>query len=129
MNADIKIIRNPQSLWIMRSVFWVGVLFAIPLALLNIHNTGPALVGELAAALTLLVQCYLAVAIYILAYRPDNPPTWARWVLPKKWIDEWRQIVHADPGSIWLNRNRLVRVSAGAVFFAILLLLFLSGKI
>jgi hypothetical protein len=74
-------------------------------------------------------SCYIAVANYIMGYRLDNPPKWARWVVPKKWMDEWSYLIHAEQESIKSNRKGLIRVVGAATLLTILLLAFLSGKI
>lgn len=32
---------------------------------------------------------YLLVANFILGYRLKDPPAWSKYLIPKKWIDDW----------------------------------------
>jgi hypothetical protein len=124
MNGNAGKIRNPQYLWASRIAFWVTVLITLPLFFSDTYRSGTA-IGN---ALTLLFHCYVAVANYVMGYRLDDSPGWAHWVVPSRWMREWRYLVYADTESIQSNRKGLVRVVGGAALFTVLLLAVLSGK-
>jgi hypothetical protein len=123
-NNDKKI-RNPGYLWMSRIAFWAVLLFTLPLFFIEMYKTGTALSNTL----ILLFHCYVALGNYILGYRLDDPPKWASWLLPSKWIIEWRYLVYADPEAIKANRKGLVRVIAGTILLTILALAFISDKL
>lgn len=104
---------------------WGMVLVTIPLPGLEIGKSGTT--GS--NAITLTLYLYLAVGDYILGYRLDDTPKWSSWVVPKKWIDEWRYLVYADPGLIKSNRLGLIRVIGVPALIAILVLAIISGKL
>lgn len=125
MDKYTKKIRNPEYLWMCRIGFWSMLLFTLPLFFYDTYKAASALSN----ILIVLFYCYLAVGSYILGYRLDNPPKWARWVLRAKWIEEWRYLVYADPEAIKSNRKRLIRVVGGVMLITILLLALLSGDL
>ena len=125
MHNDSRKIQNKQYLWASRFAFWLCVLIALPLFIFQFFEKNPTV----ANAFTVLLYCYIALGNYILGYRIENPPKWAYWVLPEKWISEWQYLVFANPEDTKSNKKGLIRVIGGAALLTILLLAFLSGKL
>lgn len=125
MSDNSKQIRNTGYLWACRFAFWLGILFNMPLVLIDLYKGGP-LLGNV---LLLLFYAYLVAGVFVLGYRLDNPPGWSHWLIPKKWIVEWRYLVYTNPELIKANRNRLVQFTCGVALLTILVLASLSGKL
>lgn len=125
MSNFTKEIKNPEYLWVSRIAFWIVVLVNLPVFFLHTYLDGT----PLGNTLTFLFFCYLTVANYIMGYRLFAPPKWSSWVVPNKWIVEWRYLVLADPESIKSNRKGILRVISGVALLTILLLAALSGHL
>ncbi len=125
MKDDQKKLKNPQYVWASRIAFWLCLFFAIPLFLIRTRHSEPTL-GN---ALTFAFYSYCALANYVLGYRLEDPPPWSRWLVPEKWVSEWRQLTYSDPEEIRPNNSGLMRVIGAANLITIVLLAFLSGKL
>ncbi len=124
MQNNLKNVRNPGYLWVSRIAFWAALLFNIPMCLYNNYESG----SMTSAVLPIILYSYLAIACYILGYRLDNPPSWARWVVREKWIAEWRYLANANPESIKQNRNKLLQIGGGTALLVVLSLALLHDK-
>lgn len=125
MSEENKPVRNPQYMWASRIAFWIVILVTLPLFFIDFNPDRPP-ANNVAI---FLFHTYIALANYILGYRLHNPPAWAHFVMPQKWIAEWQYLVSADPVEIKQNRKGLIRVAGGAVLLTILLLASLSGNL
>jgi hypothetical protein len=124
MNNDTKKIKNPTSLWVIRIAFLGSVLFLLPLSIFDVYTdkTTPVLINMLA----LFLVAYVTLANYILFFRFDTPPTWARWVVRAKWIVEAREIFYTDPEVLKADPKRRGRLITGAVVLIISLLMLIG---
>ncbi len=125
MSPDQKKVKNPEYLWLLRIAFWAGLLFNIPMFFINDFAAGTALSNTI----ILLFHSYMIVGAYVLGHRLDTPPVWAGWLLPAKWIIEWRYLVYANPEAIKDNRKRLIRVIGAGALLTVLLLAILTGRL
>lgn len=127
MEINLKEIKNPKYIIFSRIAFWVSIFILLPLFFIRISE------GELnfADCLTFFVYVYIIIGNYVLGYRLFNPPYWVKWVVPSKWISEWKFLSNADAETIQIKRNHknLIRITAGAALIMIFLLALLSGKI
>lgn len=116
---------NPQYMWASRTAFWIGVLVVFPMFFIDTHKRASAL----ANSIILLFYIWTTIGNYILGYRVDNPPKWSKWIIPAKWISEWKYLSYADPEVIRSNRMGLMRVVGGVVILTIFVLSILSWKL
>ena len=124
MNNEGEKIRNPNYLWTTRGSFWGTILFLIPSLFFEIYAGKDTSI--LINMLVLLLLAYVALGNYIFGYRFDNPPTWARWVVPAKWIVEAREIAYADLEVMKADPKRLGRLITGVVLLMISLLVLIG---
>lgn len=118
-----KSIKNPKYIRFSRIAFYSGVFVVMPLTVLMQSNKS---MGWPEWA-TLAFYIYLIVGNYILGFRLENPPVWAKYVMPLKWIDDWRRLSYGEVPEKDLDDKKLIRVAGVAaisvIFFGILSIL------
>lgn len=120
-------IRNPEYIRFSRVSFWIGIFIVMPLFLSRVYSKEI----DLGIILTFFFYLYVLVGNYILGYRLYNPPTWVKWIMPFKWILEWRFLSESDAraANVRTNKKNLIRIGGGVILLTILILAIMSGKV
>ncbi|WP_282277242.1 hypothetical protein [Stenotrophomonas sp. PS02297] len=104
---------------------WLGILFIIPNKLWLMHERGA--VGF--DFIELVLYAWLVVGNYVLGYRLIDRPSWAGYVMPKKWMDEWLLLSNAEADVTRSNGFRLIVVAACVAALAVMWLAVMNGKL
>jgi hypothetical protein len=95
--------KNPIYTNLSKFAVWAALLVAIPVRLQRMHESG-IFVSDI---LVLALYVYLLVANFVLGYRLKDPPFWSKYLIPKKWIDDWVFLSENESEFEKSNRIRL----------------------
>lgn len=76
--------------------------------------------------LTFIGFIYVAFANYVLGYRLYDPPRLAKYLIPQKWIEEWKALSSANKEDIASNERALIGVGVVAILLVLYALTILN---
>jgi hypothetical protein len=111
-------IQDKSYFLVCKIAAWGGLLFAIPAHIYRVIRFG----GNWTDGLVILLYFYLTVSCYIYGYRALNPPSWSKYFVRQKWINDVVAIAKAPRDDARNNKmGLLLLVLASALLaFAVL---------
>lgn len=77
--------------------------------------------------IVLAFYVYVVLVNYVGGFCLENPPLWSKYIIPKKWIDEWKQLSYGEVKEKKANDKQLALLICACAIGTIVFLAMLTN--